>query len=137
MALLSPNAIDTTLMQDGQAPGSITPADIRSLVDSQSGLVCSIKTTPNPYVATLADRGTVIEMNFTTTANSVQINSGVFEVFSLIGIRQIGTGPTSFVAGSGVTFDMSVTSLVCRAQWSTLWAHQRATDEWVIFGDAQ
>ncbi len=90
--------------------------------------------------ALLTDRGSMVEMNVTTTANTLSIptNASVpYDIGVVIGCRQMGTGVTSFVAVTpGTTTLRTATgTLSCRAQYSMIFAHKRATDEWVIYGD--
>jgi hypothetical protein len=132
--LLTPAAIDSTLIQDGQADGSITAADFRVICDSLAGVV-SVAQTAN-YTAALTDRGTCVEMNvagantFTVPPNA----SVAFDIGVVIEVRQVGTGQTTITAGAGVTL-RTATSATTRVQWSTVSVQQRAANEWVLSGD--
>lgn len=84
----------------------------------------------------LADFGKTIE---TTSASAVSVtvppNSSVaFPIGVIIDVCQIGVGTVTVVQGSGVTIRTS-TTLVLRAQYSTVSLRKRATDEWVLMGD--
>lgn len=89
------------------------------------------------YTLTLADRGSVIEMDSTTPVNLIiPTNASVpFPIGEVIQVCQKGTGQVSVTGSGGVTRRMA-SSNTTRAQWSTLTLRQRAFDEWVIGGDA-
>jgi hypothetical protein len=72
-----------------------------------------------------------------SAANTVTISPNAttpFPIGTAIQIVQLGTGQTSLVAGSGVTFD-TPSSLNARAQYSTVIATQVAINTWIIGGD--
>ena len=136
MAIVSPNTTNTTLIQDGQADGAITAADVRTMNNSLAGLFASVRTVSGTLV--LTDFGTVVEMNSATAVNlTIPPNSSVaFDVFTMIGIRQLGNGQVTIVAGAGVTLRLPpLTAATTRGLYSTVWIHQRATNEWVFAGD--
>lgn len=134
MTIVSPNTIDATYLQDGQAAGSITPAYMRLVNDSLSGVAGSIQT--GSYTAALADRGTIIEFNSASAVTfTIPPHSSVpFDVGTLINIYQMGAGTVTISGGSGVIV-RTASSLVMRAQYSIASVRQRATDEWVASGD--
>lgn len=84
------------------------------------------------------DGGGVVEVDSASAATvTVPANSSVaFPIGTVIEICQLGVGSTSLVAASGVVLKHS-SSLVCRTQNSSLMIRKRATDEWIVGGDAQ
>jgi hypothetical protein len=66
----------------------------------------------------------------TATANS----SVAFPTGTVIEILQVGAGQVTLAAGIGVTLN-TPSSLLARAQWSTLGLRKRATDSWIVTGD--
>lgn len=137
MTIESPDTINTTEIQDGQAAGSIVPLRIRKIVDSLAGIFVSTATAS--FTFALTQRGTVVECNHATVAINATIpphSSVAFDNGTVVGICRIGAAATAFVAGAGVTF-ITPQSLTCRAVGSELFARQTATaDTWVISGDA-
>lgn len=134
-AIISPNTVDTTLEQDGQAAGSITPADVRQSGDSLAGLFVSTNaTTTYTFVAT--DYGLMKEStSASATTFTVPPNSSVaFQIGTVISFRQYGAGQLTIAAGAGVTL-RTPSSLTTRALYSSGALHKRATDEWVVSGD--
>lgn len=103
MTVSSPYVVDTTLIQAGQGPQSISDADIRVLNDSLAGLAFSTQT--SAYTLTLPDYGTLIEMNLTSAANlTVPANASVaYDIGTRIYVRQAGAGRVTMVGASGVT----------------------------------
>lgn len=89
------------------------------------------------YTLVLADAGKEIE---TTSASAVSVtippNSSVaFPVGTTLAVRQAGAGQVTMVAGAGVTLRQPY-GLKTATQWSTIALLKRATDEWVVSGDA-
>lgn len=79
--------------------------------------------------------GGVTMNNAAANAVTIPPNSAVaFATGALVTVAQLGAGPTSIVAGAGVTLRTSGT-LTLRAQYSaaTLW--QIARDVWLVMGD--
>lgn len=133
-AIISPTTVDTTLIQDGQAAGSITPADIRQLTDSIAALFTSTEATAYTFV--LADRGTKVE---STSASSVAWtiapdSTTNFVVGTVISWRQYGAGQITFTPGAGVTL-RTASSLTARVQYSEGSIQKRAANEWIVGGD--
>lgn len=89
------------------------------------------------YTAVLGDAGTIVEMNSAGALNfTVPPHSSVaLAVDTILQVRQEGLGQTTLVPGAGVTL-RAASSLTTRAQYSAVTLHQRATDEWVVGGDA-
>ncbi|MGE5612706.1 MAG: hypothetical protein ACM3UO_00325 [Bacillota bacterium] len=109
----------------GSATGNVIPTIINT--NSQSGTT---------YTLVLSDAGQVIETtNSSAVTVTIPLNSSVaFPVGTIIQVCQVGTGQVT-IAGSGVTKN-AVSSLTTRTQWSTLTLRKRATDTWLISGDA-
>lgn len=133
--IISPSVTDTTLIQDNQAPGSITPGDIRQMNDSLSGMPQGAVRTTSQTLA-LGDRGTVIPMNSATAVNlTIPINATTaFQVGTVVGCFNQGAGLVTVVASAGVT-PITSASLVARAQGAMVFMWKFATDTWVVYGD--
>lgn len=139
MALVSPNVIDTTLVQDGRAAASITPSVIRQIVDSLAGIFSAASPQAGAtYVAALADRGTMLEFN-SSSPQQLQIptNASVaFDIGTVIGWYQAGAGALTVTAvTAGTTTIRTSSSAAARAQYSSGTIRKRGTDEWVLSGD--
>lgn len=134
MTISSPATLDSSVLQDGQPAQSISPADIRQVVDSLAGLFASSQTAS--YTAAIGDRGTCVEMNSASALNfTVPPNGTVaFDVGTVLQVCQLGVGQVTLVPGAGVTF-LSAGTLTTRAQYSIVAMRQRATNVWLISGD--
>ena len=89
------------------------------------------------YTLALSDAAnTCVEISAASAVNcTVPPNSSVaFPVGSVIEVVQMGAGQITVVAGAGVTL-RNPSSLVTRAQYSTVALRKRGTDEWVVSGD--
>jgi hypothetical protein len=88
------------------------------------------------YTLVLADAGKVVEVNNASAVNlTVPPNSSVaFPVGTVVEVWQQGAGQVTIVAGSGVTI-RTPSTLILRAQYSSVSLRKRATDEWVLAGD--
>lgn len=138
MTILSPNIVNTTLLQDGQAAGSITPAVMRTVVDSLAGIVAPATVTGISRTLVSTDRDTVIEFNSASPQTLfVPTNASVgFDVGTVIGWYQHGTGQLSIAAvTTATTLIRSSSSANARTQFSSGTLRKRATDEWVLAGD--
>jgi len=135
-AVISPNTVDTTLIQDGQAAGSITPARIRQLNDSLSSLY--VTTQGSDYTFALADRGTLVESTSASPVAFTVAPDGTvnFVVYTIVCWRQYGAGQITLTPGSGVTI-RTPSSLLSRVQYSTGCLQKRASNEWIASGDMQ
>lgn len=134
MTISSLDTIETTLFQDAQPAGSITPADARQAFDSLAGLYTSSQA--SSYTFVLADRGTMVEYNSASAGTfTIPTNASVqYDINTIISFRQVGAGQLTLAAPGGGTLN-TPTSLTTRAQWSEGKIHKRATDTWVIAGD--
>jgi hypothetical protein len=138
LAILSPNTINTTLLQDGQAAGSITPGYIRNSVSSLAGRASTTHTAS--YTLVLTDAGTRLRMNVSgSTAATVTIppNSSVaFDVDTVIVVSQVGAAPISIAAGAGVTLNYPPGFLPMAAGLNArIILHKDATDVWELSGE--
>ena len=100
---------------------------LNSTANSQSGTT---------YTLALTDFGRVVE---TTNASAVTVtvppNSSVaFPTGTIVEVLQTGAGQVTVAQGAGVTIN-TPTTLVLRAQWSSVVLRKRATDTWVLAGD--
>lgn len=137
MTIESPDTINTTEIQDGQAAGSIVPLRIRKIVDSLAGIFVSTATASFTFAFT--QRGTVVECNHATVAINTTIpphSSVAYDNGVVLGICRTGVAAVGFVAGAGVTFLPAGVSGTCRLTGSEVFARQTATnDTWIISGD--
>lgn len=137
MTISSPETINTTLIQDGQAAGSITPSDIRVLCDSLAGVPSPAAKTAD-YTVALADRGTLLEMNSASAhIFSIPTDASVaFDIGTVIEFCQVGAGQVTISAVTpGTTSIRTASSATTRAQWSMASVRKRAANEWVLSGD--
>lgn len=138
MPIISPSSIDSTLIQDGQAAGSITPLVFRKVVDSLAGAASPTAITAANYTIVLTDRGTVIEFNSSSAQNLlIPTNASVaFDIGTVIGWFQYGVGQLTIGAvSSGTTSIRTSSSYTARTRYSSGSIRKRATDEWVLVGD--
>ena len=138
MTISSIDTIDTTLIQDGQAAGSITPADIRVVTNSLAGKFSPAAKTGD-YTLALTDRGTRLEMNSASNF-SFFINTDAavnFDVGAVIEFCRMGAGTVTIAATTpGTTTLRSPTgTFTIRAQYSHASVIKRAANEWVLSGD--
>lgn len=135
--LLSPNQTDTTLIQNGQAPGSITPTRMQLMNDSLAGRYPNAQT--GSYTAQAADKGTVTVITSPLLTAYFTIPLNVFPVGTMLGLCQGGPGPVSFASsGAGVTVTpKSGYSLFVAQQGSIAYAWQISTNVWYVFGELQ
>lgn len=119
-----------------------TPTAVKAVADSKSALDFTIleKTADHPLV--LSDAYKIIEMNLTSTANTVTIPlnaTQAFPVGSQITIIQTGTGVTTVAVTAGVTLNctpqVSSNAARLRAQYSSCTLIKRATNTWIAIGD--
>lgn len=140
MTILSPSVLSAgpSHFEDGQAAGSISAADMRDIIDSAFALVIG-RALSASATAAVADRGTVVEMTITgpsTGTLTLPTNAAAaFAIGSVVGLRQIGTGQVLFGTAGTPTLRTSTGTLGTIAQWATIFAHKRGTDEWVISGE--
>lgn len=114
---VSPNTIDTTLIQDGQAAGSITPSDIRTMEDSLASLpINGTQTTSYTYVA--ADFGCLQVYN-SASAGTFTIPANIFKTGNVVLFRSIGTGQLTIAQGAAFTLTIPSTLTATPAQYAT------------------
>jgi hypothetical protein len=120
---------NTTTLTSSQVTNALTytPAYIAPPINTKTG----------NYTLVLGDAGQVIEMNITSTANTVTIplNSSVnFPINTEIMVLQYGTGVTSIVGAGGVTLRSDTNYVKIGARYTGVTLKQRATNEWYIIG---
>jgi hypothetical protein len=101
----------------------------------QVGVVGSTQTAS--YTLTLADAGTVVEMNV-GSANNLTVppdSSVTFPIGTTIELYQYGAGQTTVVAGAGVTIRSPSGKLKLTGQYSGAALRKRAANEWALEGD--
>jgi len=119
-----------------------TSTAVKAVADSTSALNFTIleKTADHPLV--LSDAYKIIEMNLTSTANTVTIPLNATQAFAIgsqITIIQTGTGATTVAVTSGVTLNctpqVSSNAAKLRTQYSSCTLIKRATNTWIAIGD--
>jgi len=121
--------------------GVIVDADVSATAAISRGKIAdmSIDTKTGNYTLVLTDANKLIEMNLTSTANTVSVptNASVaFPIGTQINITQYGTGKTQIVAvTSGTTSIRSTPGSYLRDRYSSATLIKRATDEWYLIGD--
>ena len=123
-----------------QASSAFTPTATTTALDNRVQVLEAVPAnaqTGTSYTLVLSDAGKVVERN-NASANTITIppNSSVaFPVGAMVLIRQVGAGPTTIAAGSGVTIRSRGSALALAGQWAEATVMKRATDEWVASGD--
>lgn len=119
-----------------------TSTAVKAVQDGKSDINFTIEAKTADYSLVLSDKYKIIEMNVTSTANTVTIplNSAyAFPVGSQITIIQTGTGVTTIAVTAGVTLNctpqVSSNAARLRAQYSSCTLIKRATDTWIAIGD--
>lgn len=138
MTISSIDTVDTTLIQDGQATGSITPADIRIMNNSLAGIFSPAAKTAD-YTCALTDRGTCLEMNSASNF-SFFINTDAavnFDVGTVLEFCRMGTGTVTIAATTPVTTTLRspTATFTIRAQYASVSVRKRAANEWILSGD--
>ena len=119
----------------GQIIGKLQ-AQINNVNPSAAMMPVNVQT-DTAYTLALTDAGNCVEMN-NASANTLTIppNSTIaYDVGTTILIRQMGTGQTTIVAGSGVTLRNPHGTLKLFKQYTSVALHKRAIDEWCIEGN--
>ncbi len=93
--------------------------------------------TGTTYTLVLGDASKAVECsNAAAITLTVPPNSSVgFPVGTVIEVTQIGAGQVTLAPGSGVTLN-NAAGLKTRVQWSSVVLRKRATDTWLVTGDA-
>lgn len=121
--------------------GVIVDADVSTSAAISRGKIAdmSIDTKTGNYTLVLTDANKLIEMNLTSTANTVSVPTNALVAFPIgtqINITQYGTGKTQIVAvTSGTTSIRSTPGSYLRDRYSSATLIKRATDEWYLIGD--
>lgn len=136
--IATPTTNDTTIIADGQAPGSITPAFARQWNDSLASLPIGTTQTGSTYTFVLGDFGAQTLYNAAGAGTfTIPTNASVaFGVGTLLHFRQIGAGQLTIAGAGGVTVNTAA-SLLTRTQGSAGYAHQTAANTWFVDGDMQ
>ena len=121
--------------------GVIVDADVSPTAAIGRGKIAdmSIDTKTGNYTLVLTDANKLIEMNITSTANTVSVPTDAsiaFPIGTQINITQYGTGKTQILAvTSGTTSIRSTPGSYLRDRYSSATLIKRATDEWYLIGD--
>ena len=119
-----------------------TPTAVKAVADTKSALDFTILEKTANHSLVLTDGYKIIEMNLTSTANTVTIplnSAHAFPVGSQITIIQTGTGATTVVVTAGVTLNctpqVSSNAAKLRTQYSSCTLIKRAENTWIAIGD--
>ena len=140
-APVSPNTIDTTLIQDGQAPGSITANDIRVMEDSLSGMFPQTGFTTSQTL-TAIQHGTVLPFTASsaltvTIPTNASVSMPVGVMFGVV-LLAASTSTLQILGASGVTVNSASANpttpyLRASSSFASLW--QQAANVWYVWGD--
>jgi hypothetical protein len=125
------NAIDVLGTSDGATQVSTLPSTPVLL----AGVVANSQV-GTAYTLVSTDAGKVIECNNASPVTlTVPPNSSVaFPIGTVVEVWGQGLGAVTVAQGAGVTI-RSPSTLVLRAQYSSVTVRKRATNEWVLAGD--
>lgn len=119
-----------------------TPTAVKTVAESKSALDFSILEKTADHGLVLSDGYKIIEMNLTSTANTVTIpnnSTQAFAIGSQITIIQTGTGATTVAVAGGVTLNctpqISSNAAKLRTQYSSCTLIKRAANVWIAIGD--
>jgi len=119
-----------------------TPTAVKAVQDTKSALDFTILEKTANHALVLSDAYKIIEMNLTSTANTVTIPLNATQAFAIgsqITIIQTGTGATTVVVTAGVTLNctpqVSSNAAKLRTQYSSCTLIKRATNTWIAIGD--
>jgi len=115
-----------------------TPTAVKTVADSKSALNFTIDTKTADYSLVSTDAYKIIEMNLTSTPNTITVPNSSTQTFtegSQITIIQTGSGQTTISGAVGVTIN-GTPGLKLRGQWSSCTLIKRAAaNTWVVIGD--
>ena len=117
-----------------------TPTAVKAVQDTKSALNFTIDAKTADYTLVLSDAYKIIEMNLTSTANTLTIplaSAHEFPQGSQITIIQTGSGQTTISGTAGVTIN-GTPGLKLRGQWSSCTLIKRSAanlNTWVVIGD--
>ena len=123
------------------ADGTIVNADISATAAIDLGKLAdaTILTKTSNHTLVLTDKNKFIEMNITSTANTVSVPTDAsvdFPIGSQINITQYGTGKTQIVAVTpGTTSIRATPGTYLRDRYSSATLIKRAANEWYLIGD--
>jgi len=129
----------TTHYNDLPYDADVVAVTVSSTDDlSNKNVLTALNAQTASYTLVLADKGKAVEVTSASATNvTVPPNSSVaYPIGTVIEVAQLGTGQVTLVAGAGVTLQ-TPSSLLTRAQFSSLSLRKRATDTWLVTGDMQ
>ncbi len=135
-APISPTTMDTTILQTGQPPGSISPLDAQLMEDSLSGMFSNTQSAS--FTLTQAMRGTRQRYASTSAGTAtIPTNATVpFQIGATIMFCQTNTGKLTLAGASGVQLLGPTTApFTARTQFSHIWIIQDGIDVWLAGGD--
>ena len=126
-------AVQTSL---GKADSAIQQAALDSAIATAQQVAINAQTSTS-YTLVLADASKAVECsNAASITLTVPPNSSVaFPVGTVVEVAQLGAGQITVAPGSGVTLQQAG-GLKTRAQYAVLVLRKRATDTWLVAGDA-
>jgi hypothetical protein len=128
----------TAEMQAGVANSVrwMTAALVAAAIKAQTS-VLNATTQASAWTFALTDAGMLVESTSATAVTfTVPTNASVaFPIGTVIEVHQYGAGQITIAPAAGVTI-RTPSSYTTRTQFSTLRLRKRATDEWVLDGDA-
>lgn len=106
-------------------------------IDALAAVVPTVSRSVTAYTLAFADLGKIVEFTSSTAVTvTIPANAAVaFPIGALIGILQYGAGQVRLTPTTGVTLRSSGARLKTATQYSAIWLHKRAVDEWVVTGD--
>lgn len=117
---------------------TVTASNLNTIENGiQNAIVAVVSTQASTYTFVLADGGTVVESTSAVPVTwTIPPNSAVaFPIGAVIEVFQYGAGQVTFAAGAGVTIHSVLGNLKTTAQYSSVVARKRGTNEWVLVGD--
>ena len=117
-----------------------TPTAVKTVADSKSALNFTIDAKTADYSLVLSDAYKIIEMNLTSTANTLTVplaSAHAFPEGSQITIIQTGSGQTTIAGTAGVTIN-GTPGLKLRDQYSSCTLIKRSAanlNTWIVIGD--
>jgi hypothetical protein len=115
--------------------GESTTRTLLSATFAHTLMIMNLQTTS--YTLVLGDCGKLIELNATnSTSLTVPTNASVaFEIGTVIGVRQYGTGQVTITAADGVILRSRGSVFRTAGQYAEASITKRAANEWIVTGD--
>ena len=120
----------------GKADTATQPADLSSAIAAAQTVDINAQT-GTTYTLVVGDASKAVECsNASAITLTVPPNASVaFAVGTVIEVLQVGAGQVTLAPGSGVTLN-AANGLKTSKQWSAVTLRKRATNDWLVAGDA-